>query len=51
VLEHIKAALTQAWAFISRLITPTTWTVSGTAGTGVFGFASASLSVTFGKSS
>ncbi|ERR1700722_1500683 len=47
-LKHIKDALPHIWAFISRLITPVQWTASGTVGTGIFGIASASLTVTFG---
>lgn len=49
VVAHIKAALPHLWAFISRLVTPTQWTVEGNVGTGIFGFAGASISVTFGK--
>ena len=49
VVAHIKAALPHLWAFISRLFTPTQWTVEGNVGTGIFGFAGASISVTFGK--
>jgi hypothetical protein len=48
-LANIKAALPHIWAFISRLITPAQWTASGSVGTGIFGIASASISVTFGK--
>ena len=49
-LAHIKAAMPHIWAFISRLITPVQWTASGNFGTGIFGIASASITVTFGKS-
>jgi hypothetical protein len=48
-LAHIKDALPHIWAFISRLITPVQWTASGNVGTGIFGIASASITVTFGK--
>jgi len=50
VLAHFKEAMLHLWAFIANLVTPTQWTVQGNVGTGVFGFASASVSVTFGKS-
>jgi hypothetical protein len=48
-LKNIREALPHLWAFISRLFTPTQWTATGNAGTGIFGFASASISVTFGN--
>jgi hypothetical protein len=48
-LAKIREALPHLWAFISRLFTPTQWTATGNAGTGIFGFASASISVTFGN--
>jgi hypothetical protein len=50
-LKNIREALPHLWAFISRLFTPTQWTATGNAGTGIFGFASASISVTFGNGS
>jgi hypothetical protein len=48
-LAKIREALPHLWAFISRLFTPTQWTATGNVGTGIFGFASASISVTFGS--
>jgi hypothetical protein len=48
-LAKIREALPHLWAFISRLFTPTQWTATGNVGTGIFGFASASISVTFGN--
>jgi len=49
-LAKIREALPHLWAFISRLFTPTQWTAAGNVSTGIFGFAGASISVTFGKS-
>lgn len=48
-VAKLKAAMPQLWAFISRMVTPTQWTVEGNVSTGIFGFAGASISVTFGK--
>jgi hypothetical protein len=49
-LAKIREALPHLWAFISRLFTPTQWTATGNVSTGIFGFAGASISVTFGNS-
>lgn len=49
-LAAIRKALPHLWEFISRLFTPTQWTATGNVGTGIFGFASASIAVTFGNS-
>lgn len=49
IVANLKAAVPHLWAFLSRLFTPTQWTVEGNVATGIFGFAGASLSVTFGK--
>jgi hypothetical protein len=49
-LGKIREALPHVWAFISRLFTPTQWSVAGNVSTGIFGFAGASISITFGSS-
>lgn len=49
IFATLKDAIPHLWAFLSRLFTPTQWTVEGNVGTGILGFASASVSVTFGK--
>lgn len=51
IVANLKRVVPHLWAFLSRLFTPTQWTVEGNVGTGIFGFASAGLSVTFGKGS
>jgi hypothetical protein len=52
VFTSIKKALSKAWkrlwSLISHLTTVKEWSVSGQAGTGVLGFAQATITVTFG---
>jgi hypothetical protein len=52
VFSSIKKALTKAWkrlwSLISHLTTVKEWSVSGQAGTGILGFAQATITVTFG---
>jgi hypothetical protein len=52
VFKTIKKALSGAWkrlwSLISHLLTIKEWSVSGQAGTGLLGFASATITVTFG---
>jgi hypothetical protein len=51
VQEWLGEAGKKLWAMISRLVKVKEWTITGTVGTGVFGFTGASISVTFGKES
>lgn len=45
----LKNAVPKLWSLISHLVKVKEWSVTGQVGTGVFGFAQASVSVTFGK--
>jgi hypothetical protein len=49
VWKEIKAISRRLWSMIAHLMKVTQWTVTGQAGTGVLGLASASVSVTFGS--
>jgi hypothetical protein len=52
IMGSIKRALgtgwKHLWALISRILTVKEWSVTGTAGSGFLGFASATITVTFG---
>jgi hypothetical protein len=52
ILSGVKKALGRGWkrlwSLISHLLTVKEWSVSGQAGTGILGFASATIKVTFG---
>ena len=47
--DRLRKIFPLLWAIIGELVTVKEWTVGGQVGGGIFGFASASVSVTFGK--
>ena len=48
IWENLKRVVPRLWSLISHLVKVKEWSVTGQVGTGVFGFAQASISVTFG---
>ena len=50
IWKSLKKVAPHLWSMISHLLAVKEWSVTGTVGTGILGFANGSISVTFGSS-